>query len=128
MASRPLRIGTRGSPMARRQTAIIRDRLIAAHPDLAEDGAVEIVTIRTTGDQVQNRLLAQIEAFEAAQRKNQCIDFTGLHFAQPRVHIPTDRHDREVRAMPQQLGLAAERSSADLRAARQGSKARPANR
>jgi hydroxymethylbilane synthase len=57
---RPLRIGTRGSPMALRQTALIRDRLIAAHPELAEAGAVEIVTIRTTGDRVQNRLLAEI--------------------------------------------------------------------
>jgi hydroxymethylbilane synthase len=60
LASRPLRIGTRGSPMALRQTAIIRDRLIAAHPELAKVGAVEIVTIRTTGDRVQNRLLAEI--------------------------------------------------------------------
>jgi hydroxymethylbilane synthase len=46
--------------MALRQTAIVRDRLIAAHPELAEAGAVEIVTIRTTGDRVQNRLLAEI--------------------------------------------------------------------
>jgi hydroxymethylbilane synthase len=46
--------------MALRQTAIIRDRLIAAHPELAKAGAVEIVTIRTTGDRVQNRLLAEI--------------------------------------------------------------------
>src|SRR6201997_1844795 len=60
LGSRPLRIGTRGSPMALRQTAIVRDRLIAAHPELAEAGAVEIVTIRTTGDRVQNRLLAEI--------------------------------------------------------------------
>src|SRR5712671_1655763 len=58
--SRPLRIGTRGSPMALRQTAIIRDRLIAAHPELTDAGAVEIATIRTTGDRVQNRLLAEI--------------------------------------------------------------------
>ena len=60
MASRPLRLGTRGSPMALRQTAIVRDRLIVADPELAEPGAVEIVTIRTTGDRVQNRLLAEI--------------------------------------------------------------------
>ena len=60
LTSRPLRIGTRGSPMALRQTAIVRDRLIAAHPELAEVGAVEIVTIRTTGDRVQDRLLAEI--------------------------------------------------------------------
>ena len=60
MASRPLRIGTRGSPMALRQTAIVRDRLIVAHPELGEGGAVEVVTIRTTGDRVQDRVLAEI--------------------------------------------------------------------
>jgi hydroxymethylbilane synthase len=57
---RPLRIGTRGSPMALRQTAIVRDRLIVAHPELAVAEAIEIVTISTTGDRVQNRLLAEI--------------------------------------------------------------------
>jgi hydroxymethylbilane synthase len=46
--------------MALRQTTMVRNRLIAAHPQLAETGAVEIVTIRTTGDRVQNRLLAEI--------------------------------------------------------------------
>ncbi len=56
----PLRIGTRGSPMALRQTALVRDQLIVAHPQLAAAGAVEIVTIRTTGDRVQDRLLAEI--------------------------------------------------------------------
>ena len=60
MSSRPLRIGTRGSPMALRQTTLVRDRLLAAHPDLAATGAVEIVTIRTTGDRVQDRRLAEI--------------------------------------------------------------------
>jgi hydroxymethylbilane synthase len=60
MSSRPLRIGTRGSPMALYQTALVRDRLVAAHPDLAPPGAVEIVTIRTTGDRVQDRRLAEI--------------------------------------------------------------------
>src|SRR5438132_921514 len=60
MPPRHLRIGTRGSPMALRQTALVRDRLAAAHPDLAEVGAIEIVAIRTTGDRVQDRLLAEI--------------------------------------------------------------------
>ena len=60
MTSRPFRIGTRGSPMALRQTTIVRDRLVAAHPELAETGRLEIVTIRTTGDRVQNRRLAEI--------------------------------------------------------------------
>jgi hydroxymethylbilane synthase len=56
MSNRSLRIGTRGSPMALRQAALVRDRLIAAHPDLA----AEIVTVRTTGDRVQDRRLAEI--------------------------------------------------------------------
>src|ERR1700740_2366949 len=57
---RPLPIGTRGSPMALYQTTLVRDRLAAAHSDLAAPGAVEIVTIRTTGDRVQDRVLADI--------------------------------------------------------------------
>jgi hydroxymethylbilane synthase len=57
---RPLRIGTRGSPMALIQTGLVRDRLIAAHPELGAVGALEIVTIRTTGDRVQDRRLAEI--------------------------------------------------------------------
>lgn len=56
----PLRIGTRGSPMALSQTRLVRDRLLMAHPELAAAGAVEIVTIRTTGDRVQDRPLAEI--------------------------------------------------------------------
>jgi hypothetical protein len=61
LTSRPLRVGTRGSPMALRQIAIVRDRLIAANPsERAETGAIEIVTVSTTGGRVQNRLLAEI--------------------------------------------------------------------
>ena len=55
-----LRIGTRGSAMALHQTRLVRDRLAAAHPALAAPDAIEIVVIRTTGDRVQNRLLAEI--------------------------------------------------------------------
>jgi hydroxymethylbilane synthase len=57
---RPLRIGSRGSPMALRQTALVRDRLRAAHAALASDNSIELVTIRTTGDRVQDRRLAEI--------------------------------------------------------------------
>lgn len=60
MATRPLRIGTRGSPMALFQARLVRERLQSAHPDLAEGDAIELVIIRTTGDRVQNRLLAEI--------------------------------------------------------------------
>jgi hydroxymethylbilane synthase len=57
---RPLRIATRGSPMALHQAALVRDRLAAAHPELAGAGAVELVPIRTTGDRVQDRRLVEI--------------------------------------------------------------------
>jgi hydroxymethylbilane synthase len=57
---RPLRIGTRGSPMALYQAGLVRDRLRDAHPDLAAEGAIELVAIRTTGDRVLTRLLAEI--------------------------------------------------------------------
>jgi hydroxymethylbilane synthase len=60
LALRPLRIGTRGSAMALYQANLVRDRLIAAHPSLAAPGMVELTVIRTTGDRVQNRLLAEI--------------------------------------------------------------------
>ena len=60
MPARPLRIGTRSSPMALFQANLVRDLVIAAHPDLAAPGMIELDVIRTTGDRVQNRLLAEI--------------------------------------------------------------------
>ena len=55
-----IRIGTRGSPMALAQTHLVRDRLAAAHPDLAAPDAIEVRVIQTTGDKVQDRTLAAI--------------------------------------------------------------------
>ena len=46
--------------MALQQTSLFRDRLAATYPELRETEAIEIVTIRTTGDRVQDRLLAEI--------------------------------------------------------------------
>ncbi len=57
-SDRPLRIGTRGSPLALAQARETRDRLMAAH-GLPED-AFAIVPIRTTGDRVQDRPLSEI--------------------------------------------------------------------
>ena len=54
----PLRIGTRGSPLAVAQAEETRTRLMAAH-GLAKD-AFEIVVIRTSGDRVQDRALSEI--------------------------------------------------------------------
>jgi hydroxymethylbilane synthase len=56
----PIRIGTRGSPLALAQARETRERLAAAHPALAAPEAVEIVVIKTTGDMVQDRPLAAI--------------------------------------------------------------------
>ncbi len=54
----PLRIGTRGSPLALAQAHETRARLMAAH-GLAE-AAFEIVVIKTTGDRVLDRPLSEI--------------------------------------------------------------------
>ncbi len=51
-----LKIGTRGSPLALIQANDVRDRLLAAHDGLD----VEIIVIRTTGDKIQDRPLAEI--------------------------------------------------------------------
>ena len=58
--SSPLRIGTRGSPLALAQTHEVRDRLVAADPALEEENAIEVVAVKTTGDQVLDRPLADI--------------------------------------------------------------------
>ena len=54
--SRSLRIGTRGSALAIRQTQIVVDAVRAAWPDLS----VDIMHIRTTGDRIQDVPLAKI--------------------------------------------------------------------
>src|SRR5689334_23563535 len=54
-----LRLGTRGSKLALTQTGLVRDALARAVPDLAAPDAVEIVTIRTTGDAIQDRPLSE---------------------------------------------------------------------
>jgi hydroxymethylbilane synthase len=55
MNDQPIRIGTRGSPLALVQATSVRDRLVAARPDTP---APQIVTIRTTGDAITDRPLA----------------------------------------------------------------------
>src|SRR6185312_5375153 len=51
-----IRIGTRGSPLALRQAEIVRDMLARAHG--LELAAFEIVALKTTGDRVLDRPLA----------------------------------------------------------------------
>lgn len=55
-----LRIGTRGSPLALAQAHETRDKLIASHKELANEGAIKIVIIKTTGDKILSQPLADI--------------------------------------------------------------------
>ena len=54
--ARPLRIGTRGSPMALAQTGMVRDRIVAANPGLE----TELVVVSTVADRVLDRPLSEI--------------------------------------------------------------------
>lgn len=56
MTDRPLRLGTRRSPLAMAQAEEARDRLCAAHPGLT----VEIVPVQASGDKILDRPLAEI--------------------------------------------------------------------
>ena len=53
-----LRIGTRGSPLALMQAGMVRSRLLAATALAAE--AIALTVIRTTGDAIQDRPLAEV--------------------------------------------------------------------
>jgi hydroxymethylbilane synthase len=56
--SKPLRLGTRGSPLALVQANMVASALCAAHG--WESDAVEIVAVKTSGDRIQDRALADI--------------------------------------------------------------------
>ncbi|MFA6116496.1 MAG: hydroxymethylbilane synthase [Sphingomonas sp.] len=58
MSNPRLRLGTRGSPLALVQAGMVRDAICAFQGWM--DDAVEIVPIKTTGDRVQDRALAEI--------------------------------------------------------------------
>lgn len=55
-----LRIGTRGSPLAMVQTTEAARKLAAANPALAAPEAIEIIEIKTSGDAVLDRALADL--------------------------------------------------------------------
>jgi hydroxymethylbilane synthase len=58
MASQRIRIGTRGSALALAQATEVKARLLFAHRDLW-DGDVTLATIRTTGDRIKDKPLAE---------------------------------------------------------------------
>ena len=53
-----LKIGTRGSPLALAQAEIVRALAVAS--SLVAEDAIEIVVIKTSGDRIQDRSLADI--------------------------------------------------------------------
>ncbi|MGE0768872.1 MAG: hydroxymethylbilane synthase [Hyphomicrobiaceae bacterium] len=57
MQARTVRIGTRGSPLALVQAREARDRLMVAHQ--LPEAAFELTVIKTTGDRIQDRSLAE---------------------------------------------------------------------
>mmetsp|Transcript_32990 Transcript_32990/g.46847 ORF Transcript_32990/g.46847 Transcript_32990/m.46847 type:complete len:364 (+) Transcript_32990:94-1185(+) len=56
----PLRIGTRGSPLAMAQAYETRRRLIENFPELEEDGALEICVMKTQGDMILDKSLMEL--------------------------------------------------------------------
>ena len=58
MNTRPIKLGTRRSPLAMAQAEEARDRLIAAHG--LDPDAIEIVAVTASGDRIQDRPLAEI--------------------------------------------------------------------
>lgn len=56
MISHELKIGTRGSQLALVQANWVKERLLQTHPDLT----ITLVTIKTTGDKIQDAPLAKI--------------------------------------------------------------------
>jgi len=95
MATSVLRIGTRGSKLALVQATLVRDALASAHPALAQDGAMEIVVIRTTGDREQDRKLSEIggKGLFTKEIEEQLLDGTidiGVHSTKD---MPTQQPD-----------------------------------
>jgi hydroxymethylbilane synthase len=56
----PLRIGTRGSPLALAQAYETRKRLIENFPELEAEGAIEICVMKTQGDMVLDKSLMEL--------------------------------------------------------------------
>jgi len=56
----PLRIGTRGSPLALAQAYETRKRLIESFPELETEGAIEICVMKTQGDMILDKSLMEL--------------------------------------------------------------------
>lgn len=56
----PLRIGTRGSPLALAQAYETRERLMETFPEMNEEGAIEICVMKTQGDMILDKSLMEL--------------------------------------------------------------------
>jgi len=56
----PVRIGTRGSPLALAQAYLTRKLLMEKYPELNEDGAIEICVMKTQGDMILDKSLMEL--------------------------------------------------------------------
>src|SRR3954469_14629907 len=98
-----LRLGTRGSLLARSQSQMIADELMRLHPGLR----VELIIIKTSGDQVQDKPLADIggkglftKELEQALLDKQ-VDFAVHSFKDVPVTMPlVDQADLIIAAVP----------------------------
>jgi hydroxymethylbilane synthase len=57
---KPLRIGTRGSPLALAQAYETRKRLMENFPELEADGSIEICVLKTQGDMILDKSLMEL--------------------------------------------------------------------
>ena len=56
----PVRIGTRGSPLALAQAYLTRELLMENYPELKEEGAIEICVMKTQGDMILDKSLMEL--------------------------------------------------------------------
>jgi hydroxymethylbilane synthase len=104
---RPLRIGTRGSPLALVQARLVAQALKAAHG--WDEDAIEIVPITTSGDMIQDRPLAELGG-KALWTKE--LDACLLH-GRTDMSVHSMKDVETVR--PAETGIAAMLERADVR-------------
>ncbi|AGH50064.1 porphobilinogen deaminase [Sphingomonas sp. MM-1] len=103
----PLRLGTRGSPLALTQANMVKSALMAAHG--WADDAIEIVPIRTSGDRIQDRALADVGGKALWTKElDRALADGGIHFA---VHSMKDVETTR----PAEIVIAAMLPRADVR-------------
>src|SRR5947207_281425 len=114
--------------MALYQAGVVRDRLRQTHAELAAEDRVELVPIRTTGDRVQTRLLAEIggkglftkEIEEALLDRR--IDLAVHSLKDMETHLPADLEIGCVLPRDDPRDVVVSRSGAPLAALPQGAR------